>query len=99
MQEEDPGTRMAYLVKARDSEIFTGDLRAKSGLYDLLRGIKKEGVHVMDLEGELLEEGFPFNYEYFYDIGHMKPELHEIVAEKLYRFLKEKGLVSQIGQD
>lgn len=93
LREDDYASRMTYLVKAVETEIFTGDLRAKPGLYAFIKGLSGHGGYVFDLEGDLQKEKFPFDYTYFYDIGHMKPELHEIVAERLYGFLREKKLV------
>ncbi len=86
--------KIEYLVKAKDSEIFTGDLRAKSELNDFLRNIDNsaENVFVLDLEKELLKKKFSFGYEYFYDIGHLKPNLHSLIAFYLYNFIKSKKI-------
>jgi hypothetical protein len=92
LAEPNPVRKLHYFREARDSEIFTGDMRAKRGLYEFLRGISRPGVKVFDLDHELEQEGFTFDNDYFYDIGHMRPKLHEIVAEKLFRFLVREGL-------
>jgi len=89
LKERDYRKTITYLNKARDSEIFTCDLRAKSGLNDFLRGLDSEDVYVLDLETRLMDEKFGFDYEYFYDIGHMKPGLHRIIAAYLSDFIEE----------
>ncbi len=88
MKEKDYVKRMEYLSMARDSEIFTGDLRAKSGLNEFLRNLNEEGAHILDLEKILACDKFEFNYDYFYDIGHIKPKLHKIIAGHIYDFIK-----------
>jgi|GEM_PF-1754254 len=93
MIESEYGKKLLWQRKALDSEIFSPDLRAKSGLNDFLRKLNHPGVYVLDLEDELIRRAFPFNYEYFYDAGHMKPALHKIIADSIYVFLRGKGLL------
>ena len=89
LAEEDYHKRIAYLNKAKDSEIFTGDLRAKTAMNDFLRTLNQEDVYVLDLENELIKEKNVFDYQYFYDIGHVKPRLHKMIADYLYDFITE----------
>lgn len=93
MKEKDYLKRIEYLFMARDSEIFTGDLRAKSGLNDFLRTLNGEGVYTLNLENILISNKFEFNYDYFYDIGHIKPKLHKIIAEQIYDFIKTQKII------
>jgi hypothetical protein len=93
MKEKDYRKRIEYLTCARDSEIFTADLRAKSGLNEFLRNLDGKGAYILDLEGILMRNEFEFNYEYFYDVAHIKPKLHKIIAEHIYDFIKTKKII------
>ena len=95
LKETDYRRRMEYLAKAVDSEIFTADMRAKSGLNAFLRSLKQEGVYVLDLEGRLRQEKFAFDYDYFYDVSHIRPRLHKIIAKHLYDFMAAHGLTTR----
>ncbi|MBL7129975.1 MAG: hypothetical protein ISS45_00990 [Candidatus Omnitrophica bacterium] len=93
LQEEDYSQMIEYLVKAKDSEIFTGDLRGKSEVYEFLRSLSNLGssnVYVFDLRQRLFQEQFTFDYDYFYDYGHLKPKANEIIADYLYEFIVDK---------
>jgi len=94
MKESNYLKRIGYLFKARDSEIFTGDLRAKSGLNYFLRSLKRSGVYVLDLEAILLSNEFMFNYDSFYDVGHIRPGLHKIIADNIHGFIKTRKIIS-----
>ncbi len=88
--------RIALLKAARDSELFTGDLRGKSGTRGVIRGLgskSAEGVFVFDLESELEAEGYPLDGSSFYDYAHMKPCMHRKVADEICRYLYSKGLI------
>ncbi|MFC1549135.1 hypothetical protein ACFL5E_04165 [Candidatus Omnitrophota bacterium] len=98
MSQDDHNKRFKYLMMARDTEVFTGDLSAKSSTYEIFRGLDEEGyrdVYVVDLPGELLDGGYSLGYEYFYDYGHMRPAMHELIAERLNDFIKEKNILSK----
>lgn len=99
MSAEDPSEKLSFLKKARDSEIFTGDLGARSEAYGVIRALPQKGmdkVYVLDLESELEKEGYPLGYDSFYDYGHMKPGLHSKVAEEIYMYLRSKKLAMGI---
>ncbi len=93
LKEKDYSKRIEYLIKAKDSEIFTGDMGFKLQAYNFLVGLKIDGVYILDLLERLEEERFGFDYRYFYDVGHMKPQLHRIIADRLYEFLKDNELL------
>ncbi|MGB2601634.1 MAG: hypothetical protein WBD00_02145 [Candidatus Omnitrophota bacterium] len=95
MSATDSLERISFLKEARDSEIFTGDLGARSEAYDVIRGLALKGidkVYVFDLESDLEEEEYPLGYDSFYDYGHMKPELHRKVADEIYVYLRSERL-------
>ncbi|MEW6101897.1 MAG: hypothetical protein AB1481_06355 [Candidatus Omnitrophota bacterium] len=92
MKEVDPYRRIDYLVKARDSEIFTFYFGFKKAVYDFLCGLREKGVYLLDLTDKSPYEMFDFSYDNFYDYGHMKTKTHRIVAEYLYDFLKKNIL-------
>lgn len=87
LREKDCLRQINYLKAAKETEIFTGDLMAKAALNDYLRGIKQDRVYVLDLENELKAQKFSFDYRYFYDLGHMKPQLHQLIADHLADFI------------
>ncbi|MBD3425644.1 MAG: hypothetical protein GF409_00250 [Candidatus Omnitrophica bacterium] len=95
----DPEDRLSLLKKARDSEIFTGDLGTRTEAYEAMKRLAKEGkkgVYVLDLAGELEQQGYPLGYESFYDYGHMKPALQEEVSSEIYEYLDSRGLLAGI---
>lgn len=94
MGEEKYFSKMKYLIKAKDSEIFTGDVGSKSEVYRYLINLKKRGVHIFDLRKRLMDLHFEFNYKYFYDYAHMKPSMHRVIAESLYQFLQTNELLN-----
>jgi len=93
MRQKDYRKRIAYLTKAKDSEVFTGDLGSKSCAYDFLVNVKEKDVYILDLQKKLTDAYFEFNYKYFYDYGHMKPALHKIITGYILEFLKEYNLI------
>jgi hypothetical protein len=96
MAADDPRGKITLLKAARDSELFTGDLRGKSGTRDAIRGLESKGIggiFVFDLETELEEEGYPLDGSSFYDYAHMKPDMHRKVADEICRYLYSKGLI------
>jgi hypothetical protein len=95
----DYSEKIKYLIKAKDSEIFTGDMRDKSNVYEFLNEIKEDGVFILDLQQKLLDRDFPFDYSSFYDYCHMKPVLHGIIADYLYEFMKNNSLSGSFAAD
>jgi len=90
-----------YMIKAADSEVFSGDFRPKSRDYDTfldMGRMKMTGVHVLDLWGILLEKGYGFDFRYFYDFGHIKPVFHEIIAGEVYDFLVKSDIGLLFGE-
>jgi len=96
METADYQQSIAYLKQARDSEIFTYDVRAKSGLVDYIRHFKRSGVYVLDLEKELETKQFGFGYSDFLDYFHFNDRSHRLLADMIYDFLKQKNLVRPV---
>ncbi len=98
MREPDFAKKIEYLIQARDSELFTGDLGAKSEVYDVIRDLSRhrmENVYMFDLQRQMIKEGYGFDFDYFYDYGHMRPALHAIISQKLFVFIDDEGLMEQ----
>lgn len=93
-REKEYNKRIEYLSKAKNSEIFTIDIGGpQSQIRSFLNNINTEGVYVLDLHKELQKIQFDFNYRYFYDVGHMRPKLHAIIADLLYKYLNKNSLI------
>jgi len=70
MNQNNYSKRIDYLIKAKDSESFSYDMRAKSDLNNFLRNLTTKGVYVLDIETEFLKERFSFSNNDFYDYFH-----------------------------
>lgn len=68
------------LIEAKDGDLFSGDIRAKSVLIDTIRKRKR----VIDLEKIVKETNIPTS---FYDYVHLKPETHIIVGDIIANYL------------
>ncbi|MEK6758144.1 MAG: hypothetical protein AABY51_00030 [Deltaproteobacteria bacterium] len=69
------------LMKARDNEVFTGDIRAKTPLNDYLRSLHNgTNVFVFDLEKDFTEEKFAFDESNFMDYFHFNDKAHQKIA-------------------
>lgn len=84
-----------HLKMARDAELFTYDLRAKSALVRYIRELRHPNVHVLDLEKKLEEMRFGFGGEDFVDYFHFNDRTHRLIADVIYDFLKEKKLLKK----
>jgi lysophospholipase L1-like esterase len=93
IKEENYSKRIEYLVKAKDNEIFTEDIRAKSDLNNFLRDLNKTNVYVLDLEKDFKRKKFSFSYMHFYDYFHFLPETHARITTTLYLFILENNLI------
>jgi lysophospholipase L1-like esterase len=93
-QETDYAKQIEYLTRARDSEFITGDIRAKSELLKHIRTISEPGIYVLDIEQELLKKEFPFDHTCFMDYFHFNDICHHMVADYLYEFVTNLGLLS-----
>ena len=96
MKEKDYYRKMEYLIKAKDSELFTEDIRAKTEAYKFLQDLielESLNIYVFDLRQKLFKEQFEFDYNYLYDYGHLKPKANEIIADYLYEFLVQRKLI------
>jgi hypothetical protein len=90
--EKNYSKRFYYLNKAKDHEIFSGDLRAKSELNDFLRGLANQ-TYIFDLESDFRSREFSFSYENFFDYLHLRREAHFQIASALYTFLLKENLI------
>lgn len=84
MNEQNYRKRIQLLSAARDNEIYSGHMRAKSDMIDFIRSINETDVTIIDLEKELKKIKFNFSYDDFYDYVHMRKETHKLVAEIVY---------------
>jgi hypothetical protein len=86
--------KIELLIKAKDSEIFSGDIRPKSAAYNLINslGDRQNNIYVFDLRKQLIDQQFSFGYSHFYDYGHPRPKLNQLIADDLYQFIKEENL-------
>ena len=84
---------LALLKSARDTELFTYDLRAKSPLIDYLRSVSRRQVYVLDLEKSLEARHFGFGYGDFLDYVHFSDRTHRLLADVISDFLVEIKLV------
>lgn len=84
---------LRHLIAAKDSEFLTYDLRAKSELIDYIRNFKRQNVYVLDLQKKLEDLRFGFGYDEFLDYFHFKDSSHKLLADEIYSFMQEKGLV------
>jgi len=94
MKEKEYFRRIDYLTRAKDSEIFSGELVIKSEIYTFLRSIEKKNVYLFDLQKKLVDRKFGFSYRNFYDYGHMNPDSHKLIADYLYEFLIQNEDIS-----
>jgi len=88
---------LTLLKKARDSEIITYDLRAKSGMLNYLRSLRRPGVYVLDLENSLEKKQFGFGYSDFLDYVHLNDKTHRMLADMVYDYLVQNNLHRKFG--
>ena len=93
MASQDYDDSLKYLKSARDAEIFTYDMRAKSPLIDYIRNYERPGVYVLDLEKKLEQMRFGFGYGEFLDYFHFNDKSHSLLADIIYDFMASKNLV------
>jgi hypothetical protein len=89
MQSAEYQRSLDFLRVARDSELFTYDIRAKSQLVEYIRKLNQQNVHVLDLEKYLEEKHFGFGAEDFVDYFHFNDRSHRMIAEGIYSFMKQ----------
>lgn len=81
-----------YLKMARDAELFTYDLRAKSAIVEYLRSIQRPNVYVLDLEKTLEKRHFSFGSDVFLDYFHFADQTHRLTADIIRDFLARNQL-------
>ncbi|MFP4656830.1 MAG: hypothetical protein ACLFNK_04600, partial [Candidatus Woesearchaeota archaeon] len=89
MNTDDHTERITQLKKAMDSEIFTYDIRAPSEHNEYLRSIDARGIHILDIESELIEDDFNFSHDDFSDYLHFKGSTHRRIAKSLDDYIVE----------
>lgn len=82
-----------YLKLARDREILSFDIRAKSPLVNFIRNFVFPNVYVLDLEKKLEEMHFDFGYTNFIDYFHFSDESNRLVANIIYDFMARNKLL------
>ena len=83
--------RIKLLARARDADVFSGMVRAKSMLLNHLRSRHKPpSVYVLDLEDELHREQNPMDDTQFSDALHMTVPMHKTVARYLFWYIVDK---------
>ncbi len=95
MHENNYTKKINLLIKAKDLEFLTYNIRAKTPLLDFLRNIEGEyeNVYVFDLENKLKSMNVFFGYNLFYDCLHFNSRGHEMVSDLIFEFLLEKKLI------
>ncbi|MDY6987685.1 MAG: SGNH/GDSL hydrolase family protein [Thermodesulfobacteriota bacterium] len=89
-----------FLTKAKDSEIFTGDVRAKSPLIDYIRTIEMGNVHILDLQNILIDTKCDFDGTCFLDYFHLTRRTHQIVADHIVELIvQNEGLMKRVFQE
>ena len=78
--------RLDALVAARDGEVLTADMRAKSSLHRALVARRGEGVFVFDLQRRLESTGFSFDDEHFRDYLHFTDAGFSVLAKEIAAF-------------
>lgn len=89
----DYGQALDYLKRARDSELFTYDLRAKSEMLAALRSLQGANVHLLDLEKILEARHFEFSGANFLDYVHFNDHSHRLLAEIIGGYLARNQLL------
>lgn len=92
LENQDYPKRIDLLRQARDADVFSGDIRAKSALNKFLCSLARPGVKVLDLERNLIESEFAFDFTSFVDYVHFKSHVQMRIAQIISRHLKDKGL-------
>lgn len=89
------GPRVALLRRAKDADVFSGMIRAKTPLLDYIRSLHgTPGVSVLDLERVLLDRERELDDDAFRDAVHIRPELHREIAAVLWDHITRHRLLS-----
>ncbi|MFA6449211.1 MAG: hypothetical protein WCX65_07090 [bacterium] len=87
--------RIRLLRQARDGEVFSFDVRAKSELNAGIRSLCGDGVFVLDIENLLIKKRSEFGYDVFIDYFHMKTGTHKTIASMLADFIEQNNLLQK----
>ncbi|HOW27691.1 MAG TPA: hypothetical protein PK876_04215 [Elusimicrobiota bacterium] len=98
IESDDYEEAISSLIRAKDAEILTHDVRVKTPLNDFLRQLRQENVYVLDLENQLRRRRSAFGDELFTDYLHLTIQAHRLIAQSLKEFiLGEKRLRGSLG--
>lgn len=84
--------RINLLRQAKDADVFSGDIRAKSELNNYLRSLAQPGISILDLEQKLIEAEFDFNFKSFTDYVHFCSHTNKKIADTIVQHLNVSGL-------
>ncbi len=86
--------RILLLSRARDADLFSGMIRAKSSLLETLRARHAPPwVHVLDLDRALQKEKNPLDHTQFSDALHISDALHRTIARLLFGVITAQNLL------
>ncbi|MBN2493804.1 MAG: hypothetical protein JXR96_04365 [Deltaproteobacteria bacterium] len=88
LAEPDYGESIRLLEQARDAEILTFDVRAKSPLIAHLRALAADGrIVLLDLDQDWKRERLAFGPEQFMDYFHLREPVHRRIADQIFELL------------
>gem|GEM_PF-3593643 len=94
LTEPDYNKRIEMLTRAKDHDVFSREIRAKTMLLEEIRSMARPGVFVFDLENDLKKTGFEFSDEEFAHNDYVHFNNHHLIAQKLYNFIREQNIFS-----
>ena len=98
IDEKDYEKSLSYLIAAKDHELLTYDIRAKSRLNDYLLSLESPKVLVIDLERECRHDKFRFDDSNFLDYFHLKASAHRMIADKIVARISKTDLLPRPKQ-
>lgn len=88
--------RIKLLVQAKDADVFSGMIRAKSSLLDYLRGLQAPpAVSVLQLDKALYSTEQPLDGTQFEDSLHLWVPFHKLVAQHIFKHITSNGLLDK----
>lgn len=89
------GASIRLLEQARDAELITLDIRAKTPMIQAIRALRAEGATVLDLETRLKARRFAFGPDDFQDYVHLTDSSHRIIAAEVERAIMDADLLQE----
>jgi|GEM_PF-5538630 len=81
-----------HMLWAREGSYFNKLIRAKHQIYDELYNLDYPNLYVFDLEYELLQARFPFDFTSYMDQAHMHTKTHEYISTFIASYILENDL-------